>query len=309
MDMFYETVYEAIEFQPGVLQRAYDDEVCPIDLLKYKPHEEWRGPISMHLIDKCRNAKNIFVGGFGQCHTATKIAKKYEYLCEFVCLVCNETRWHYKHCSGRHEILIRRVEPPPEIHLVMAPRGGRPSVRRAAKGGYYRPKQNSCPMNVTAVAANGKTVLEMVVTHDVRFQQFKADVKTQCIKEKLCTMQTDLQVLYENFPMSCLTFLRKDCDANRKRRLPKVIIGKFSSGWHDQNAPQSRQAMDVDDGDDSPAVDDDGRAKKQKTAVADLSSASKDLASSAVPNPCVRPVARPSASSIPRPSRAPHRAW
>jgi hypothetical protein len=350
VDMFCEglEVYEAVEVEPGDLRGVHAGDLCPMAFVNDIPQSRWHGPMSQQNIEHCHIQKDIFVGGFGDKHPKKNrkrtfaqhidIAKKYVFYCKLFNEEEQITMWHYEHCSGSHDLLIRRVEPSPEIHLVMSPFGAH-KVRGVWQG------DTSWGTRVTAVAGNGKCLVELIVEEDVRFHQFRQDVQKHCVAENLCTMQTYLTVFYENLPMTGRMFLRKAYEHNTKVRLPNVICVMDSLRCYEAFTPQSLQALgDDDDASDvastslvyaigvasdeeqitaNAAVAKKQRtavaeriaklaktaqriAKKQRTAVADASHRSSISKSSDSTNLYGRPVARPSAIGTARPSMAPY---
>lgn len=281
----------------------YDNPFQPYEVLELprqdhpdrprEPQSAWKGPVAATSINVCRRHEVLFIGGFGDVREGAqrKNAKKYYFALEWRS-ASGAPLWRYKHCSGSHELILRQVRPSPEIHLQMT------AVADGTK--------------VTAVAEDGRTILEKIVTRDERLQQFKAAVHKRCVELDLCTHQTDLTVYHDNVLLTSNTMLKKEFKKNKKNRLPNVIeapdfdrlpafrfviqsrqVPSLSSAW-------SRRMMQIleggpVDGDDDATEDESPSpaAKKRKTAVAASSATDVIL-------PC-----RPSsARTIPTPDRS-----
>ena len=244
-----------------------------------RPAHEWCGPLSKDVLGKCRGHHTLHIG-----HTrpgGSGNPKKFMFQHEFVACSCSPM-FHYKHCSGMYDLLIRKVRPSPEIHLHM---------QKHAEG-----------TRVTAVAEDDLAIMEVVFTRDARCTQFKADLKNLLVLRGDCTKATVLTMYHDNILMTSNAFIRKDYKANRKNRLPKVIVAKDGRLT---DAPQSRQdefpspstwarhLVNLLSNEPFDSVTDDEfckdgvpepAPKKQKTAVADPSRSSGDAQSSGLPN-------------------------
>ena len=71
----------------------------------------------------------------------------------------------------------------------------------------------------TAVAADDRTILEEIITEDVRVMAFKDRVKEKCIELGICTRQTIMTFYFNNVPMSSNMILYSDTRRVRARRL------------------------------------------------------------------------------------------
>jgi hypothetical protein len=194
------TPWEASE-----ITTALADDWAAIEDPNWKqPMAAWR-PVPKEAAATCQKRETLFVGGFGAATKGpTKAPKKYHYRGTFTHPDGSFRAFKYSHCHGTHRILIRKVQPSPEIHLHMQP---------MRQGG----------VEVTAVAENGCAILEFLVLEDVRFQQWRGAVKLAMVQLELCTRQTDLTIYHDNILMTSNTIIRCDWIANNKNRFAKVV--------------------------------------------------------------------------------------
>jgi hypothetical protein len=229
---------------------------------------DWRGPLESKSVEMCFRHQAIFVGLF------TTVARKYNFVREYSTGSGTLIAWLYARRLGQPFLLIRKVLPSPEIHIVMT----------KCDGGT----------KVTAVAEDDRSILEIIVTEDVRCAEFKSAVKRKCIEQALCTHQTNLTMYHDNALMSSSLKLRKDHDPKKRyNRLPKIIAAPQSrtnvstvaepilplslSAGSQEAMPKvsawTRMMLkllnDDDDDDDDDSDDDAPSSKRQKTAVAE----------------------------------------
>lgn len=250
------------------------------------PLGNWKGPLFVGAIDRCLRHHDLHIGGFGVTSSHLKSVKKYTFLKEYCDKDGKFVMWRYQHCKGNHNILIRRVRPPIEVQLEVTEHlevtnvtADRIDFTEAAKA--------------TAVAENGRTVLELIVTRDIRLQKFKAAIKEKCVEMDLCTRQSTINVFRENVLVTSNNILRSDLDANKKTRPMSVIAapdgdlgtppqsrvakdGRMLMNWECPSSWTGRmlKILEGDDPTESDYISGDEAspepsAKKQKTAVAD----------------------------------------
>jgi len=118
--------------------------------------------------------------------------------------------------SIRKALLIRQVQPSPEIHVVMKP--------------YYWGGSKECTgTTFTAVAEDDSSILIDTVTEDTPCGYFLDAVKCECVERGLCTRQTNLTIYFDNVPMNSNMMLRRDPKENHRHSLPRIIYAEDGS--------------------------------------------------------------------------------
>jgi hypothetical protein len=187
---------------------------------------EWYGPLSQKNVERCFKEQDIFTG---LTSPGMNSQRMYNFVKAYKDDDGNVLTWRYKHCSNKSALLIRPVQPSPEIHVVMK-------------------KQWFGGTKVTAVAENDRSILEWLVTEDVRIGEFKTAVMKRCVEEGLCTRQSVLTMYCDNALVSSNMILRADYDGQKRRRLPKIIYATDGSLTNDPIAPQSRSGSTAPQG-------------------------------------------------------------
>jgi len=206
---------------------------------------DWRGPLTAKNMEQVRQFLPIHVKAYG--------GKKYTFEGEYG-YPGGRTTWCYHHCSGKSMLLIRKVLPSPEIHVVMqsyfpdwrTEDSGFTIGRNEVAGVYKVLSGSGEPMyltdpctKLTAVAENHRSIMTYFVTQDQRCGHFKDCVKSHCVAQGLCTRQTNLTIYFDNVIMSSSMWLHRNAEDYDRRHLPRIISAK--DGSPHTTSPQSRK--------------------------------------------------------------------
>jgi len=181
---------------------------------------EWKGPLSDMNVDKVRQHQLIWVK-LTSTAVAAGGARKYTFTTERQ--YNDYTVWTYAHCRSETVLIIRPVQPCPEVHVVMKPW----PIELASDTGEVVSLQRS---KITAFTVEDEsTIHEEIITQDVRASEFKLRVKDRLVVLNKCTRMTSLLIYFHNVPMNSNTMLHSDLRRVRARPAPvaeRVIVAR-----------------------------------------------------------------------------------
>jgi len=226
--------YEFLEIAHMTARQEYYDQGPRWGEPQDTPGLNWMGPLPATTMERVRKflpinvLSRMYIFQSWHYQRCSDKAKRYW---------GGRTTWCYQHCSGSHRLglpvilLIRKVLPSPEIHVVMQPwrRSLTDFVDRRTTHNVVSFPDGEHGTELTAVAENDRHILTDFVDNDKPCGYFLRRVKERCIEIGMCTRQTNLTIYWDNVPMSPDMMLRRRPEDYHRHRLPKIIYAEDGS--------------------------------------------------------------------------------